>query len=341
MIKKLNLKGIDSAFFVFHLLVVFLSYSIYLAPYIAPSTFAYFGFIPIFYPLILTLNLLLVIVLFLRKKPVKWLFLILFFGLLPPLAKSYQFFGKKVEAEPDFKLITFNANHMRNENITDFFLIENPDIVVIQEGTLRKKKLKNLKEGVFENYYSETGTKNQVFSKYPIIEFKPIFQIPGDLVTGAVYADIDTGKDTIRVINVHLGTMGVDKELVTGESNDLSEVKRGSKIIKNRMISGFLKHQKQIQLIMPYIQHSPYPVILAGDFNAVPNSYEYRQITYWLKDAYTQVGRSPGTSFHDYKYPIRIDYVFHSDELLPVSYKVRTDKKLSDHYPVVSQFRLP
>lgn len=334
-------KGFNSAFFVFHLLIVLLSYSIYLAPNIAPTTFSYFGFVPIFFPVILLVNLLLVIVLFLKGKSVKWLFLLFFIGLLPPLQKSYQFFGNKVEVEADFKLITFNVNHMRKEGIDDFLLVENADVVVFQEGTNRRRYLKKLNEGPFKDFYSETDLKNQIFSRYPIIEFKPIFQVPGDLTTGAVYADIDTGKDTIRIINVHLGSMGVDKELVTGEVNDLTEVSEGSKVVKNRMISGFLKHQQQIQLIMPYIQHSPYPVILAGDFNAVPNSYEYRQITYWLKDTYLEVGRSPGTSFHDYKYPIRIDYVFHSDEFLPVSYKVKTNLNLSDHYPVVTQFKLP
>lgn len=341
MNNKINTKGFDSAIFAFHLLIVLTSYSIYLAPYIAPSTFPYLGFIPIFYPVIFLANLLLVIILFIKKKRAKWLFLVLLLGLFPPLTKSYEFLGKKVDTKPDFKIITYNVMQMNNDGFNDFFLKENADVVVVQEGTLRKWILKKLKSSAFEGYYSETTMKSQIFSKYPIIEFKPIFQNANSSSVSAVYADLDTGKDTIRIINVHLESMGVDKKIVMNPTSEISQFKEDSNVIKNRMITGFLKHQQQLEKILPYIQNSPYPVILAGDFNSVPNSYEYRQITYWLKDTYREVGRTTGTSFHGYKYPIRIDYIFHSDDFLPVSYKVRTDLKFSDHYPIIAEFKLP
>lgn len=89
-----------------------------------------------------------------------------------------------------------------------------------------------------------------------------------------------------------------------------------------------------------FIKKSPYPVILAGDFNSVPNSYEYYTISDILQDCFLEAGNGFSTSFHDYKFPIRIDYIFSSKELKPLSYKVDRTRKLSDHYPVMATFSL-
>lgn len=341
MVNGLKIKGFDSVLFGSHLLVLILSYSIYLAPYIAPSTFPYFGFIPIFYPIIVLFNLFLILILFFRKRLLSIIFLILSIGLFPPLVKSYQFFGKKVEATPDFKLITFNAHYMKQDGFDEFFKKENADVVLLQEVWYSNKNFKKLKDSVFADYYYEKNTLNQIFSRYPIIEFRPIFPDVEGNSAYASYADLDTGKDTIRIINVYLEPMKIDKELIKEGVSSTEDAKTNSKILKNKLTRGFLRHQLQIQELLPYIQNSPYPVILAGDLNSVPNSYEYKQLNFWLKDAYLEVGRSAGTSFHDFKYPLRLDYVFHTEEILPVSYRVLTDEKISDHYPVVAKFKLP
>jgi len=344
MVKALRLKGFDPVFFVSHLLILLLSYSIYLAPYIAPSTFPYFGFVPIFYPAIVLFNVLLIGILVLRRRLFGIIFIVLSAGLLPPLFKSYQFFGDKVEAKSDFKLLTFNVHYLRDAEVAvfeDFFRKENADVVLLQEVWWKDKKFEALKEASFSDYYHEKNTLNQVFSRYPIIEFRPIFSdLPGTTAY-ACYADIDTGEDTLRIINVYLEPMHINKELIKEGVNSTEHAKTNSKILKNKLTEGFLRHQKQIQELIPFIQHSPHPVILAGDLNAVPNSYEYKQISFWLRDPYIDVGRSSGTTFHDYKFPLRLDYVFHSDELLSVGYKVLRKQKISDHYPVVAELKLP
>lgn len=112
------------------------------------------------------------------------------------------------------------------------------------------------------------------------------------------------------------------------------------KNIVKRLIPIFKSHQEQVKIIRENIDHSPYPVIVAGDFNAVPNSYEYYKISEGLKDAFYEVGRGSGTSFHDYKYPLRIDYIFTSESIKPVSYKVDRSVNLSDHFPVVTTFKI-
>ncbi len=339
--RGLRLSGLDPVFFISHLLFLGFSYSIYLAPHIAPSTFPYFGFIPIIYPLLVLANLIIIIFLFWRRAPYAILFLMLSIGLYFPLNKTYQFFGKKVETVPDFKIISLNGQYLREPGFVDFFNKEKADVVVLQEVYWRNEKFENLKDSAFADYYHEKHSIIQIFSKYPIIEFKKIFS-DGNGNTGlTAYADLDLGYDTIRVINVYLEPMFIDKKLVKEAVNDVETAEKNSKVLKNKLTRGFLKHESQIKQILPYISNSKHPVILAGDLNAVPNSYEYQQIMYWLKDAYFEVGKSSGTSFHDFKYPLRLDYIFHSEEFLPTKYEVKKDLKLSDHYPIIGYFKLP
>ena len=52
------------------------------------------------------------------------------------------------------------------------------------------------------------------FSKYPIVEFQRILSEGNGNVGTAAYADIDIGHDTIRIINVYLESMFIEKKLV-------------------------------------------------------------------------------------------------------------------------------
>lgn len=340
MAKGLRLSGLDPVFFTFHLLFLGITYSIYLAPHIAPSTFPYFGLIPIFYPLLVLGNILLIVLLFFRRVLYALLFVILAAGLYPPLSKTYQFYGKEVSAEPNFKMITFNGQYLREDGFEAFFRDENADLVVLQEVYWKGKKFEKMRDSVFQDYYHEKHSIIQFFSKYPIIETKKIISGENRTTGHAAYADIDTGKDTIRIINIYLESMLIDKDLVK-ETLDTERAEENSKKITNKLSRGFLEHEKQIQKIIPYIVGSKHPVILAGDLNSVPNSYEYQQFIYRLNDAYHAVGKSSGTTFHEFKYPLRLDYIFHSDEIMPVKVEVKSGRKLSDHYPVVGYFRLP
>lgn len=340
--KIFRLKGLDPVFFVSHLMFIGLSYCIYLAPHIAPSTFPYFGFIPIFFPLIVLAHVILVLILISRKRIFYAILMSgLTLGLFPPLAKSYQFFGEKIEAEANYKVISFNGEYMRKDGFVEFFQKENADLILLQEVYWRDNLFQSLKDSILGDYYHEKHGLIQIFSKHPIIEFQHILTEGNGTVGTAAYADIDTGKDTIRVINVYLESMFIEKELVKETVGRVEGAKGNSQILKNKLTKGFLTHENQIKKIIPYIVNSKYPVILAGDLNAVPNSYEYQQFLYRLHDGYSSVGRSSGTSFHDFKFPLRLDYIFHSDEILPVEYKVLSNVELSDHYPVVGYFKLP
>lgn len=342
--KGFRLTGLDPVFFTFHLLFLVITYAIYLAPHIAPSTFVYFGFVPLAYPFLIVANVLLIAFLFFRRINYALLFLVLSIGLYFPLAKTYQFFGKESSEESNLKLMTFNGHYFKDAEVEDYinyFQEENPDVVVLQEVYWKGKKFRNIQDSAFKDYYHEKHSIIQFFSKYPIIETKKIIAGTNGEVAHAAYIDIDTGTDTIRIINVYLESMFITKELVLESIEKTETAEENSKILKNKLARGFLMHEKQIKQIIPYIVNSKHPVILAGDLNAVPNSYEYQQLTYFLEDAYYKVGKKSGTTFHGFKFPMRLDYILNSPEIQPIEVEVKRIKNLSDHYPVVGNFRLP
>ena len=124
------------------------------------------------------------------------------------------------------------------------------------------------------------------------------------------------------------------------ETPEINTYKPKVKYIVGKLIPTFKIHQNEIAEIRKAIDDSPYPVILAGDFNAVPNSYEYYHLGKNLKDTFMEVGNGSGTSFHDYQFPIRIDYIFCSKSIKPVNYQVDRSVKISDHYPVIAEFKI-
>ncbi|SIQ08552.1 hypothetical protein SAMN05880574_10575 [Chryseobacterium sp. RU37D] len=88
------------------------------------------------------------------------------------------------------------------------------------------------------------------------------------------------------------------------------------------------------------IDLSPYPEILDGDFNSVPNSYEYYSLGKDLQNAFLEAGNCSPSSFHDYKVPLRIDHIFRSKSIISLNYKVDNSVQLSDHYLVIAEFLL-
>jgi endonuclease/exonuclease/phosphatase family metal-dependent hydrolase len=65
----------------------------------------------------------------------------------------------------------------------------------------------------------------------------------------------------------------------------------GNVYILSHMIPTFQAHEDQIKKIRKAVDFSPYPVILAGDFNSVPNSYEYYNLGKDLQDAFLAAGK--------------------------------------------------
>ncbi|MEQ1554585.1 MAG: endonuclease/exonuclease/phosphatase family protein, partial [Ferruginibacter sp.] len=177
-----------------------------------------------------------------------------------------------------------------------------------------------------------------IFSKYPIINKKTISIYPHDYNSIFQYADIVKEKDTIRVFNIHLQSLRFSAEnlkfIDDAKSSAEIDIEKSRNIISKLKV-GFLKRQKQSNTIKKEIVQSPYPVIICGDFNDVPNSYAYNCIGTNLQSAFEEKGSGFGRTFSGISPTLRIDNIFVSTAYNVNQYTC-IQKKISDHFPIIS-----
>jgi endonuclease/exonuclease/phosphatase family metal-dependent hydrolase len=177
-----------------------------------------------------------------------------------------------------------------------------------------------------------------IFSKYPIINRVTKTWYPHDYNSIFQYADIVKGNDTVRVFNVHLQSLRFSnanlKYLDKPSVEDKNALKESKNII-SKFKRGFLRRQVQADRIRAEINNSPYPVIVTGDFNDLPNSYAYHTIGNGLQNAFAVKGTGLGRTFSGISPVLRIDHIF-VDEQYRVAQFQRVKKKLSDHFPIIA-----
>lgn len=319
-----------------NMIVLAIAYSIYLNKFFAPSEIPYFNFISIGYPIVFIFVLLFLVYWILVSWVHFLLILFLSLGTIIPLYLSYPLFkiNSPSTEEVSFSVMTFNPHGFRTDGTEDLVKNNLADIILFQEG--RKKSHKPI-----EGYYAEYYGVLSIYSKYPIIQTNRITEDTPENNGIAAYADIDLGYDTIRVINIYMEPMYITKDLVKDviNSDTTSEMEISSKKIENKLVRGMKLHEKQLKEILPYFEKSPHPIIVGTDLNSTPGSYEYEQLSKYLYDSFIEQGKGNGTTFHGFKFPIRIDYLFHSKQFQVVNAKV-IRKKFSDHFPVVVDYHL-
>jgi endonuclease/exonuclease/phosphatase family metal-dependent hydrolase len=181
-----------------------------------------------------------------------------------------------------------------------------------------------------------------IFSKLPIIKKQTVVNYPNDYNATFQYVDFLSGDDTIRVFNVHLQSLKftpsnrtyLDNASLSSDTN-ISE----SKSIIAKIKSGFIKRSIQANFIKDEINHSPYPVIVCGDFNDVPNSYAYETIGSGLQNAFVERGSGFARTFSAISPTLRIDNIFADDDFTVTQF-TRVKKLLSDHFPIIADLIL-
>ena len=322
-----------SIFTVAHVVIVLLLGATMLNAYIPPKVFPLLNLLSLAFPFLMIANLLLCVFWIFSWRKRAFVFLLISTLFLTPVRRWINYSEPKSE-KADFKVLTFNNkyNDYGLEEVKNYIKSFNADVIFLQESGYS-----GLGNSDFEEMkYSLHNKRISFFSKYQIVEQDTIPLIDKGK---SVYADVIIKGKRIRFINVYLEPFQLHKSMVK-PTEDLEENGTKAKSLVRRFMPVFKKHEEQVQILKNFIEKSPYPVILAGDFNSVPNSYEYYTISGVLKDCFLESGTGLATSFHDYKIPIRIDYVFSSENLKSTYYQVDRSQKLSDHYPVLVKFSL-
>ncbi len=246
------------------------------------------------------------------------------------------------------------------KDMIDLINYYQPDIACFQEMVAEDSTVKDhghvdefLEKLKFGNYFYSYNSKEDfwgyahfgilIFSKYPIIKKQTVSFYPNDYNSIFQYVDIVKGADTIRVFNIHLQSLRfskanlkyIDKPTVEDEKAALKE----SRKIIGKFKKGFLKRQVQADRIRAEINKSPYPVIITGDFNDVPNSYAYHTIGKGMNNAFVKRGTGLGRTFSGISPVLRIDNIFVDKKMDVLQFQL-IKKKLSDHFPIIADVQM-
>lgn len=186
---------------------------------------------------------------------------------------------------------------------------------------------------IFENDY-KSGVA--VFSKYPILDSANFSYGEKTSAEHLIYVDINVHHKTFRIIATHLQSVRFKAE----EYQSLSKIKhrnkeglKDSRTIVSKLKTGYTYRYSQGEMLHQQIEASPYPVIVCGDFNDVPNSSTYFKVKQNLQDAFLATGFFIGRTFRFISPTLRIDYIF-AGKKFHVDQSQVIHVPYSDHYPV-------
>lgn len=332
----------------------------YLSVHINPVDFALPAFFGLAYPYLLVLNIIMVII---------WAMLLRYEALISVviIAIGFNHFANFIKLskpsrnkENTFKVVSYNIhlfNHFENgksggseKKIIESLKLYKPDILCLQEVFLMgnpvqsEKDLKNLLGGDYYSHMKMLGRgKNRyygiaTFSKFPIIGKGEIIH-PGSS-SMSIYTDILINKDTFRIYNNHLQSFrlkSMERSFIV-EMTDEKETMDEVKYFSARLKKGFASRSKQAHVVKNHINNSPFPVIVAGDFNDTPVSYAYRKIRKGLNDSFVNSGYGAGFTYKGKYPPNRIDYILYDNALTSSFFEI-IKIRYSDHYPIIAYFR--
>jgi endonuclease/exonuclease/phosphatase family metal-dependent hydrolase len=298
--------------------------------WIPPNFVGNLNLLSLGFPYLISLHIIFTLIWIFKRKRIAVAFVLGTFLFYNPIRRWINFTPKteNLKSIRDIKVLTFNVKYgdFGWDKVKKYIKDQNADIILVQEKDTNRALRQDL-------------------VKYPSVILKTKHKIlrQEELITdksrgNSFYADVDINGKIVRIVNVYLEPFRLHKSMLQFDGFG----KEGGKIntLLSHMIPTFKAHEDQIKKIRKVIDLSPYPVILAGDFNSVPNSYEYYNLGKDLQDAFLVAGNGSSSSFHDYKVPLRIDYIFSSKSIIPLSYKVDNSVQLSDHYPVIAEFLL-
>ena len=149
---------------------------------------------------------------------------------------------------------------------------------------------------------------------------------------GFLVFDVETALGTVRFINAHLESNRITgmADSIGAQGNVRGEINHAGSMLRSYATAARVR-ARQAQDLRRYVDRSPHPVVVAGDFNDVPSSYTYKQVlTPRLRDAWVAAGRGLGTTFTGPLPGLRIDFVL-VDTSLTVYDIERLDTGFSDH----------
>ncbi len=240
------------------------------------------------------------------------------------------------------RILTYNVRHclgidgqLSPERIAEVIAACEADVVTLQELDVNRARTGGVDQariiadelGMHFHFYPAIR-ENEAFYGDAVLTARPSGLVKAELLSswrwrglgeprGALWVSVDVGGAEIQVINTHLGML---------------------EAVRLRQIDALLGPE--------WLGHAACrePVILTGDFNAVPRSRSYQRLTACLSDAQTWLGASRRQPTYPSHAPLlRLDHVFVSPSIEVLKAEtVRTPlaRIASDHLPLLVDFRV-
>ena len=257
-----------------------------------------------------------------------------------------------------FNILNHKDHPEKKQQMLDLINQYKPDIACFQEVVAGEAKgainylpdmLDSLK---FKDYLYSYRIENNfdkehhygilVVSKYPILRKQTIVNNPNDYNSTYQFIDVLIDTDTVRVFNVHLQSLKFSEDnkkyLDKGPAKNEKNYVESASII-GKIKNGIIKRSSQALYLKDEMNHSPYPIILCGDFNDVPVSYAYETIGTGLQNAFVSKGSGISATYNSISPTLRIDNIF-ADRYFSIKQFDRIKVDLSDHYPIVADMSL-
>ena len=334
----------------------------YLAAILHPAKFWWPSFFGLLYPL-WTIVCLIFLVLWLWRRPRRAL--VSAIVLLPflPIHLRYISFPTGASADADdLRVLSWNVRlfnkyestpYDRADEMVDYLASQEADLICLQEfytatNGSSKNYLRLLKEETGLRYHHMVDAYRYpsgatwgvlLLSRYPLAATGAVDFSASFTRNGCLYADIEVNGEMLRIYNAHLQSIKLTADDIehVGSVSGLRETEK-SRALLSKFRHAWAQRAVQSDSLAISMARFDGPVIVCGDFNDTPVSYAYRRVARNMQDAFVKAGAGLGSS-HTGLPGLRIDYLLFDEDFTLTDYAAPR-MSLSDHYPVMADFRL-
>jgi vancomycin resistance protein VanJ len=286
------------------------------------------------------------LVLIRQKRPqLVGLALLALLGIAWGLSKDVRLRPQGSTTNPcDLKVVSYNVGSFafeakRVKQVSDLLQQQEADVIALQEFRNHEmdsgqRALDYLARSLDMPHYRFEHLPQHIhgtviFSRHSIVSIDTMFMPQEEINTGII-ATLESPLGRIGVGNLHLSSFRINEFL---QRKDRERWQQFDQMFRNSLDVLPLQQEK-VDRVLATSATYPYPLVLTGDFNAVPHSRIMQQFFDRYTDSFLAVGHGGG-----WTYPIigplglRIDYQFCTPALIPTQHQVLS-ADMSDHKPV-------
>jgi endonuclease/exonuclease/phosphatase family metal-dependent hydrolase len=334
--------------------VIFFTLLSYISPFISPEQMSFLTFVGLAYPWLLLLNLIFIF-LWAASRMKYWRYsavcvLLGIYYLTTIIGLNFFQANKK----GDIKVMSYNilsTSRVKDKDLTKlntFIDSLNCDVICFQELPCEKGKEHRtyaLSKFPYKQCppvnkmysYNAPSSFNSIYSKHPIVSGGSIEFEPYNGANGCIYADINIKGRVIRFYDIHFNSNLVNS-LTDANEEIFFEGKRIKRIYRTLKKMRFTAQYrgKQAEAVKANMATCPYPIVICGDFNAIPVSYPYHVLRENLNDAFQESGLGYAQTYRERIPALKIDHILTDKKIKTFNTQV-LKVNFSDHYPIVSE----